>query len=208
MSGLKENGLSFVYGVEGDWSWLGGVKLSEGNAELSRSFDVRWVATLRGRAGLAFDATLVYITGGLALGGVDNSLIANIDDGGLTGSFIDDKTRLGWTAGVGCLAASCGRAARQLCPRFPCVRSCRSRCSPRYDEGSLRVVSLADVCAFPTAYVEHMFAPHWTLRGEWRYVDLGTHGAQCANGNDVCTGTHVDFSNTLMLGLVGLAYKF
>ena len=131
VSGLKENGLSFVYGVEGDWSWLGGVKLSEGNAELSRSFDVRWVATLRGRAGLAFDATLVYITGGLALGGVDNSLIANIDDGGLTGSFIDDKTRLGWTAGVGCLAASCGRAARQLCPRFPCVRSCRSRCSPR-----------------------------------------------------------------------------
>jgi hypothetical protein len=77
-----------------------------------------------------------------------------------------------------------------------------------HDEGSLRVVSLADVCAFPTAYVEHMFAPHWTLRGEWRYVDLGTHGAQCANGNDVCTGTHVDFSNTLMLGLVGLAYKF
>ena len=148
---------SFVYGVEGDWSWLGGVKLSEGDAELSRSFDVRWVATLRGRAGLAFDATLVYITGGLAFGGVDNSLIANIDDGGLTGSFIDGKTRLGWTAGVG---------------------------------------------------VEHMFAPHWTLRGEWRYVDLGTHGAQCANGNDVCTGTHVDFSNPLMLGLVGLAYKF
>ena len=136
---------------------LGGVKLSEGDAELSRSFDVRWVATLRGRAGLAFDATLVDITGGLAFGGVDNSLIANIDDGGLTGSFIDGKTRLGWTAGVG---------------------------------------------------VEHMFAPHWTLRGEWRYVDLGTHGAQCANGNDVCTGTHVDFSNTLMLGLVGLAYKF
>lgn len=133
------------------------MKLSEGDAELSRSFDVRWVATLRGRAGLTFDATLVDITGGLAFGGVDNSLIANIDDGGLTGSFIDGKTRLGWTAGVG---------------------------------------------------VEHMFAPHWTLRGEWRYVDLGTHGAQCANGNDVCTGTHVDFSNTLMLGLVGLAYKF
>ena len=72
-------------------------------------------------------------------------------------TFLDDKTRLGWTAGVG---------------------------------------------------VEHMFAPHWTLRGEWRYVDLGTHTAQCMNGNNVCTGAHADFANTLMLGLVGVAYKF
>lgn len=148
---------TFVYGLEGDWSWLGGIKTGQGDAEISKSFDVRWVATLRGRAGLAIDTALVYITGGLAFGRVDNSLIANVGDGGLTGSFIDDKTRFGWTAGVG---------------------------------------------------VEHVFAPHWTLRGEWRYVDLGTHDAQCINGNDVCTGTHVDFSNTLMLGLVGLAYKF
>jgi hypothetical protein len=28
------------------------------------------------------------------------------------------------------------------------------------------------------------------------------------NGNDVCAGAHVEFSNTLMLGLVGIAYKF
>ena len=28
------------------------------------------------------------------------------------------------------------------------------------------------------------------------------------NANDACTGTRVDFHNTLMLGLVGLAYKF
>jgi opacity protein-like surface antigen len=56
--------------------------------------------------------------------------------------------------------------------------------------------------------IEHMFTPHWTLRGEWRYVDLGTHSVQCMNANDACTGTRVDFHNTLMLGLVGLAYKF
>jgi opacity protein-like surface antigen len=141
----------------GDWSWLGGIKTSMGDAEISKSFDVRWVSTLRGRAGLAVDATLIYITGGLAFGRVDNSIIANVDDGGLVGAFLDDKTRLGWTAGVG---------------------------------------------------VEHMFAPHWTLRGEWRYVDLGTHTAQCMNGNTVCTGAHADFANTLMLGLVGVPYKF
>ena len=53
-----------------------------------------------------------------------------------------------------------------------------------------------------------MFDPHWTLRGEWRYVDLGTHTAQCVNGNDVCAGAHAEFSNALTLGLVGAAYKF
>jgi len=53
-----------------------------------------------------------------------------------------------------------------------------------------------------------MFDPHWTLRGEWRYVDVGTHTAQCVNGNDVCAGAHAELSNTLMLGLVGVAYKF
>jgi len=53
-----------------------------------------------------------------------------------------------------------------------------------------------------------MFAPHWTLRDEWRYVDLGTHTARCMNGNNVCAGAHADFSNSLMLGLVGVAYKF
>jgi outer membrane immunogenic protein len=147
----------FVYGLEGDWSSLGGLRTSETGIELSTAVDVRWVATARGRAGLAFDATLVYITGGLAFGRVDNSIVANIGDGGLVGSFIDDKTRVGWTAGVG---------------------------------------------------VEHMLAPHWTLRGEWRYVDLGTSDIACAHGNDLCTGAHADFSNTLMMGLVGLAYKF
>lgn len=149
---------SFVYGLEGDWSWLGGVRTSQGNPAFSTSFDARWVATARGRAGLALDATLVYITGGVAFGRVDNSMIAVGDDGDLTGSFIDNKTRVGWTAGVG---------------------------------------------------VEHMLSPHWTVRGEWHYVDLGTRGVLCAHGNDACANApQADFSNTLMLGLVGLAYKF
>ncbi|MFZ0108111.1 MAG: hypothetical protein WA716_01640 [Pseudolabrys sp.] len=46
----------------------------------------------RPRARLAFDTTLVYLTGGLAFGRLDNRLIAHVDDGGLTGSFIDNTT--------------------------------------------------------------------------------------------------------------------
>src|SRR5262245_639208 len=52
------------------------------------------------------------------------------------------------------------------------------------------------------------FSVRGSSRGEWRYVDLGTHTAQCVNGNDVCAGARAEFSNALMLGLVGAAYKF
>ena len=79
---IGRRAISF-YGLEGDWSCVGGIKTSIGDAEISKSFDVRWVGTLRGRAGLALDATLVYITGGLAFGRVDDSIIAKVDDGGL-----------------------------------------------------------------------------------------------------------------------------
>ncbi|MGB9019951.1 MAG: hypothetical protein WCC77_20255 [Pseudolabrys sp.] len=46
---------NFVYGFESDW--LGGAKTGESGLEISKSFDVRWVGTVRGRAGLAFDTT-------------------------------------------------------------------------------------------------------------------------------------------------------
>ena len=114
-----------------------------------------WHRSRPGRACLRRDARLPRW--GLAVGRVDNRTIANVDDGRLHGLFLDDKTRLGWMAGVG---------------------------------------------------VEHMFAPHWTVRGEWRYVDLGTYTARCVNGNGVCAGAQANFSNSLMLGLVGVAYKF
>ncbi|MGB8586033.1 MAG: hypothetical protein WCD87_10315, partial [Pseudolabrys sp.] len=39
---------NFVYGFEGDW--LGGAKTGESALEISKSFDVRWVGTVRGRA--------------------------------------------------------------------------------------------------------------------------------------------------------------
>ena len=159
---------SFVYGVEGDWSWVGAKSSRfvtafdfDGNS-LSTSYEVNWLATLRGRAGLAIDATLLYVTGGLALGHVKNDVevIDGVPDG-RKASFTQNQTRVGWTAGVG---------------------------------------------------VEHMFSRHWTARAEFRYVDLGTTSVACSSATNfhICGSGNYrgTFSNTLMLGLVGLAYKF
>jgi outer membrane immunogenic protein len=59
--------------------------------------------------------------------------------------------------------------------------------------------------------VEHMFASHWTVRGEFRYVDLGRSTVGCVPALVTgCTTPNYrgEFSNTLMNGLVGLGYKF
>jgi outer membrane immunogenic protein len=155
---------NFVYGLEGDWIWTG-VKTAPQNGifdfHADSSFDVRWIATVRGRAGLALDATLIYFTGGVAFGRVNNDYsIFNDRAGTLFTRFTQNRTNVGWTAGVG---------------------------------------------------LEHMFGPHWTARAEFRYIDLGTRTVGCTEGSfTVCTdlGYRGEFSNTLMMGLVGLNYKF
>jgi hypothetical protein len=62
-----------------------------------------------------------------------------------------------------------------------------------------------------------MFDSHWTLRGEFRYVDLGRSNGQCHDagiGGGFCaafgTGGNYrgEFSNALMIGTVGVGYKF
>jgi outer membrane immunogenic protein len=63
------------------------------------------------------------------------------------------------------------------------------------------------------AGVEHMFASHWTVRGEFRYVDLGRKSVNCVDiAAGACqastTNYRGEFSSTLMSGLVGLGYKF
>jgi len=154
---------SFVYGVEGDWSWIGGKSSNftfdvDGvGSTLSTSFDVNWLATFRGRAGLAFDSTLFYITGGAALGHVKNS-VTETNVGNVFDSFNQNQTKVGWTAGGG---------------------------------------------------VEHLFTRHWTARAEFRYVDLGKVDVTCTGHRACGSGAYRgEFSNRLMLGLVGVAYKF
>ena len=153
---------NFVYGFEGDWIWTG-VKTAPSNGvfdfHANSSFDVNWIATVRGRAGLAVDATLIYFTGGVALGHVSNDYtVINDSAGNIFARFTQNRTKVGWTAGVG---------------------------------------------------LEHMFGPHWTARAEARYVDLGTKSVSCTEGSSgLCGAYRGEFSNTLMMGLVGLNYKF
>ena len=156
----------FVYGLEGDWSGIGAKTSQIAPVDLtssrSTSFDVNWLATLRGRTGLAFDLTLLYVTGGVAFGHVQNSVEAiSTTTPGRIASFTQNQTKAGWTAGAG---------------------------------------------------VEHMLTQHWTVRAEFRYVDLGKTGVACTSTTNfnqcVSLNYRGDFSNRLTMGLVGLSYKF
>jgi outer membrane immunogenic protein len=74
----------FVVGIEGDGDWT-----NQGGS-VSQS---HWLATLRGRAGYAFDRVLLYATGGAAPAN------RQITAGG--GYPFSSTTQIGWTAGVG-----------------------------------------------------------------------------------------------------------
>ena len=153
---------SFVYGLEGDWNWVGAKAASDFGffVRTKSSFDVDWVTTVRGRAGLSVDATLIYLTGGIAFGHVKNRVTTSVGPEVFL-DFTQNRTKVGWTVGAG---------------------------------------------------VEHMFGPHWTARAEFRYVDLGRTTVACtpvvSDQDCIEFGYRGEFSNTLMLGLVGLAYKF
>jgi outer membrane immunogenic protein len=91
---------SFVFGVEADGNWVGAkeTKRQTPASLVDYTTKLEWLATVRARAGVAFGPTLMFITGGLAVGGVNNSwtwptnccfVVAN------------DETRVGWTVGGG-----------------------------------------------------------------------------------------------------------
>ena len=92
----------FVYGVVADWTWTGLKHSINRNTPSSATVfqaKVDWLATFRGRMGLAVDDTLVYITGGLALAELKSSAA-------FTGRFegFDDslsEVQAGWVAGAG-----------------------------------------------------------------------------------------------------------
>jgi outer membrane immunogenic protein len=95
-------GAAFLDGEDGDddtvaqgglhagfnWEKPGGFVLGiEGDVDFAD--DIEYLATLRGRLGLARGATLFYATGGVAFLGVDEEL------------GDDDDSLTGWTAGLG-----------------------------------------------------------------------------------------------------------
>lgn len=87
---------SFVYGGVVDWSWT---SLNRTRTAASYSFkaQVDWLASFRGRMGMAFDRNLFYITGGLALAQLQGQGTEGVNP---VYSPLN-KTQLGWVAGVG-----------------------------------------------------------------------------------------------------------
>jgi outer membrane immunogenic protein len=88
-----------------DWSWTGLSRSVLGiNAISSLPFfkaKVDWLASFRTRSGLAIDDTLVYITGGLALGDIKSSAGQLGDCPNYCFANTVDKVRAGWVAGLG-----------------------------------------------------------------------------------------------------------
>jgi outer membrane immunogenic protein len=92
---------SFLYGLEGDWNWTR-TKADHDPSEFIATFDVGWLATIRGRIGVTLNSTLFYATGGLAFGHVKNTFpIIIFNDGSLASAWIQDRTKAGWALGGG-----------------------------------------------------------------------------------------------------------
>jgi outer membrane immunogenic protein len=83
-----------VLGIEGDWGMSTRIATNEEpGVDFEYGFD--HIATLRARLGVAFDATLLYVTAGGAFATGDlNGIISNVPDH-------LNSDHWGWTAGVG-----------------------------------------------------------------------------------------------------------
>jgi outer membrane immunogenic protein len=102
---------SFVYGLEGDIDGLTGTGRTLAGALLGPggtpkgnfSNSIRWLSTIRGRLGVTVGDTgdtLLYATGGLAVGGVNDAFM----DGrpvSAGAAKSESKTLVGWTVGGG-----------------------------------------------------------------------------------------------------------
>jgi outer membrane immunogenic protein len=94
---------NFVYGLEADINGIAGTGGATGSAGKQFSNRIRWLSTVRGRAGFAFGGAmdyLAYATGGVAFGGVKNSTSEPAPSAGCCQKSIS-KTNVGWAIGGG-----------------------------------------------------------------------------------------------------------
>jgi len=88
----------FVYGVAADWTWTNLHSTAFGNSgSVSWRSRVNWLASVRGRAGIALERNLMYITGGVAIGSFSEE--TSIGDADFHTTHRD--TLIGWVAGLG-----------------------------------------------------------------------------------------------------------
>ena len=98
---------SLLLGVDADVSALDGkdsttsfvTAISPYRVDTSSGID--WTATLRGRLGVAFDRSLIYVTGGLALGEVKYSQSITQLNFPYVETGAASATKVGWTLGAG-----------------------------------------------------------------------------------------------------------
>ena len=81
-----------MLGVEGDIQGLG---ISD--SALGVKSGLNWFGTVRGRAGYAFGPTLVYATGGLAFGEVENFRVTETQTGYVVGAGVEYKFSPAWS---------------------------------------------------------------------------------------------------------------
>jgi outer membrane immunogenic protein len=93
MAGWNHQMDSFVMGIEGDWAF-GGTVATNDEPGIDTELSFNSIATLRARAGFAFDNTLLYFTGGLAAADVEFGAVMATTES-------DDQWVTGWTAGGG-----------------------------------------------------------------------------------------------------------
>ena len=89
---------SLLLGIEADYQWGGLIADNDEPAELT-DFALNGVATIRGRAGVVMDNTLLYLTGGLAL--LDTEFGGEVGPPGGTVHDSDSAWITGWTIGGG-----------------------------------------------------------------------------------------------------------
>jgi outer membrane immunogenic protein len=116
----------WVVGIEGDVDYLNAsrtgafrFRFAGEDTTGAQSSRLRWLSTVRAKLGYAWGRTLLYGTGGLAVGNVDSSLAAvsrNANNGVFTAQFAGSlsETRVGWTAGVGLEHAFTDRVSAKL----------------------------------------------------------------------------------------------
>lgn len=103
----------FIVGMEGDTSWTNASGSAFDIAPFTPTtvdtFQEHWFSTVRGRVGYAWDRTLLYATGGLALAGTQLNICNN---DGICVS--DSQTRAGWVIGAGVEYAFAGNWSGKL----------------------------------------------------------------------------------------------
>jgi outer membrane immunogenic protein len=93
---------NLVLGVEADYNWVNAEAVADrsqtGDAFIV-SVNLKHLATLRARAGFAYENILFYATGGVAVAEAEGN-VSDIYERG-TYSYSDSQTFLGWVAGAG-----------------------------------------------------------------------------------------------------------